>query len=38
VKQPDDLAFWRGAVTAACISACIWITLGALIWAIWKGM
>lgn len=37
-RTPDDLAFWRGAVTAACISACVWIVIAALAWAAWKGL
>lgn len=36
-RNPDGLDFFRGLVTAACISGCIWIAAGAITWAIFKG-
>lgn len=33
----ETKAFFRGLVTAACISGCIWIAAGAIAWAIIKG-
>ena len=37
LQPQDDLAAYRGCVVASCISAALWIAIGAAVYAWWMG-